>query len=297
MNARRLFPTLIILLFAANISANAQDTAYDRLWKSVAEVLQDRNYGTARELLERESRLPTLVQFQQEIALDDHDCHLLLELKEKVIKRCQEFRPGEILTIGGLKYEFVRFDNNAKGEQLVLKFAGSNRENVKPLNTMNAVSWASLLDGNLPPTPSNRYVLGVFHAVDRTGDRQLARRFLSDAAGNNIDVKRWITRLERMEGKVRVEPPKPAPPPPPDPIAGSWRAAIKNGKKTESKNWTLNADGTTASGGKWTNRGNGNYTITFAFGQTVELELKPDGTTLVGRFANGNHVRADRQAP
>lgn len=81
-----------------------------------------------------------------------------------------------------------------------------------------------------------------------------------------------------------------------DPIVGSWRAAFGSGKKQQMRNLGFFADGRTERGGKWSNDGNGQYSITGPDGATIKVHLSADGKSFKGKGLKGNPVHGVKQA-
>jgi hypothetical protein len=272
-----------------------QPSAYDAIWEKLKEPLANRQYGAARELLEAAAKSAESSGFQERIAEDDRDISLLQGLKTQVVQRCRGFQTGATVEIGSVAYEFVRFESDLTGDRLVLRMRGSGRETERALEQVPARSWVSLAVAELEPTAENRYVIGIFYAVDRTGDRAEARKLLSAAAADGQQVGRWLARLDEplKETKTPVTRSEDSQ----DPIVGTWRVVVGEGKHARGFSVIIKPRGTTnLSGSRWLlDETTGTYTLTLRNGATARVRLDPAQSVFHGRNARGDLVRGVRQ--
>ncbi|NUQ62016.1 MAG: hypothetical protein HUU20_05985 [Pirellulales bacterium] len=290
---------LLVCLCGAKVLAQNPEpaaTAYDAVWAKLKEPLANRQYGAARDLLDNAAKSASLSGFQPVIAEDERDIGLLEELKKRVIQRCRGFQTGATVEVGSVAYEFIRFESDLTGDRLILKTLGNGRETERTLEQLPAKTWVALVISELGSTAENKYLIGVFHAVDKTGDRDEARKLLSAAAADGQQVSRWLERLAEKPEEART--PLTKAEKVQDPIVGTWRVVIGEGKREKAANVMFRPGGTTnLPGSKWLfDATTATYTVTLPHGGTAKVQLDPSQNGFRGRNAAGNPVRGVREA-
>jgi hypothetical protein len=291
-----------------------QQDAYASVWESLSDLLRRREYGTAAALLDTLADDPKLRGHAAQIEADKAIIDGLLSLEQAVREQAAKLPEGaKLLDIQGIEYSVVKYEKNAKGDELVLRSQASGREYRKPVTSLPSSTWMQLAESKLDAVSHPALILGVFAAFDQSPDVKTARKLLNEAAGKGADVSRWLARLEDAANR------KPAPvaakgKADSDPIAGHWRIVL--GKDKWVFNLELRADGTSVATlpvdtliemrkrrlplprssqvkGKWSRNEDGTYQVTMLDGATAQFAMVSD--RLLGKNARGDSIVAMRE--
>ena len=283
------------------------DSPYTTLWIQIGQLLADREYGSAADLIADAQTDPELAPYRNQLATDSKDIAVLQRFTKLVTDTAAELKMGDPLKLGSIDYKVVEFISDAKGERLVLTAAKSTTRIEKSITELDHRSWIELTQSKLTTSADDRHMLGMYLATVARGNRKEARQSLNLAAADGQSVSHWIARIDaeaKIAEKTKVEKKAVRE----DRILGTWRVVIgERGKPQSIHNSTFRADGkvihtpaepngTAPPAGTWRKRGDGRYAVTNAKGGTVQWELDPTGEKMRGQLARGIPVRALRQA-
>lgn len=306
--------TLIAYPLPTFADEKPQVDAYASVWESLLDLLRRREYGTAAALLDTLADDPKLRGHGAMIEADKAIIDGLLGLEQTVREQAAKLPEGSRLDIQGIEYSIVKYEKNAKGDELVLRSQASGREYRKSVASLPSSTWMQLAESKLDAVSHPALILGVFAGFDQSSDVKTARKLLNEAGGKGADVSRWLTRLEDAANSRKPAPVAAKAKGDGDPVAGHWRMAI--GPDKSLINLELRADGTAFATiplgmliemrkrkmplplqnplkGKWLKNEDGTYQITLAGGATGKLALLNDH--LVGRNDKGETITAMRQ--
>jgi hypothetical protein len=267
-------------------------SAYDALWAKVAPRIAARDYLSASALLKNAQRDQALAQALELITADDQDIHRLVGLKKRVQDKCRGFTAGDNVLIGGGNYLLVRFLDDDKGERLVVKLKSDGPEREFYLEKLPPKTWFGLVEQDLAADADTKYLKGLFHAADRDGDREIARRHLKDTIATHPQALRWLERLDAV-AKLEMEKKKEAGK---EPIVGRWRFVAFEGNSSKvivTSNITLLPKGRGEGGVSWRVDADGTYVINRP-GGTIRVEIDDTGETFTGHSAQGNKCKGTR---
>ncbi len=283
------------------------DTPYATLWTQIRQLLADREYGSAADLIADAETDPELAPFKTQLATDSKDVAVLQRFATLVTDTAAGLKAGEPLKLGAIDYTFVKFISDAKGERLVLAAPKSTTRIEKSITELDHRSWIELTQSKLTTSAEDRYMLGMYLATVARGNRKEARQSLNLAAADGQSVSHWTARID-TESKVAEKTKVDKKAVRDDPILGTWRVVVGE-RNTPQKfhNSTYRADGkvihtpiepngTAPPAGTWRKRGDGRYAVTIGKGATVQWELDPSGEKMSGHMASGVPVHALRQA-
>lgn len=286
----------LALLDTGTIQAQPQPMEGPELWAKVQPLLGNREYGAAIQLLERQRQLvEKSAKTSRPMRLIEEHIQIFKELttlERRAREKFDNLKTGDRVTFAGIAYQVVRRDDMDGKSRIVVKLAAGGRESSRTFDDVRAADLLALVDLANPMSVDDKFLAGILHALDDSGDRDLARRHLSDVADQK-PIQFWIARLdaEAQEAEAAANAPD-------DPIVGSWRLVMgKPGEKQRIINLELKKNGRGEPGGTlWKKSGDNRYTITTSWGGTALLTLQPGGERLTGRTANGTPCGATRQS-
>ena len=302
----RLSHVMIIALVVVSLSvgwaapddeeSQPQESPYSLLWQQVGQLLGDREYGSAADLIEDSQTDPELFEFRDQLARDRKDIAELQRFADLVKAQAAKLKSGDSIKVGSSTYKVVTYVSDAQGDRLTLQGASSSTPNEKTLNELDYQTWIDLTQKQLTTSAADRYLLGMYLATVDRGNRKDARQALNLAAADKFSVNHWTDRLDaEVKAAAAAKTAKKAVPK--DPILGSWRIAIKFAKKPDIViNETFRESGRTSGKSTWRKRGDGRYVMTNPNGGTLQLELDPSGEKLRGTSPKGHKVQGIRQA-
>jgi hypothetical protein len=266
------------------------------LWAKVQPLLSNREYGAAIQLLERQRQVidKSAKAGGPAKMLEEHikTYKDLTALEKKAREKFNTLKAGDRVTFAGIAYQVVRRDDMDGKPRIIVKLAAGGRESSRTFDDVRAADLLALAGLADPDSAADKFLAGVLHALDDSGDRELARRHLSDVADQK-PIQFWVARLdaETQEAEAAANVPD-------DPIVGTWRFVMgKPGEKQRIVNLELKKNGRGEPGGTlWKKNGDNRYTITTSWGGTALLTLQPGGERLLGRAANGTPCGATRQS-
>lgn len=284
------------ILFSTGIAwAQPQPMEGPELWAKIQPLLGNREYGAAIQLLERQRQLvDKSAKSSRPIKLIDEHIQIfkdLTALERRAREKFDNLKAGDRVTFAGIAYQVVKRDDMDGKPRVVVKLAAGGRESTRTFDDVRAADVLALADLASPMSVDDKFLAGMLHAVDDSGDRDLARRLLSDVADQK-PIQFWIARLDTEAQAAEA-----AANAPDDPIVGTWRFVVgKPGERQRVFNLELKKNGRGEPGGTmWKKSGDDRYTITASWGGTALLTLAPGGERMRGRLANGTPCGATRQ--
>lgn len=287
-----------ILSSAGIAQAQPQPMEGPELWAKIQPLLGNREYGAAIQVLERQRQL---VGKSAKSAKSDRPARMIDEhiqifkdlttLERRAREKFDSLKSGDRVTFAGIPYQVVKRDDIEGKPRLVVKLAAGGRESTRNFEDVRAADLLALVDLSTPESVDDKYLAGILHALDDSGDRDLARRLLSDVADQK-PIQFWIARLDAEAQAAEA-----AANAPDDPIVGTWRFVIgKPGERQRIFNLELKKNGRGEPGGTmWKKNGEDRYTVTASWGGTALLTLQAGGERMRGRLANGTPCGATRQ--
>ncbi|MEK6262732.1 MAG: hypothetical protein AABP62_29395, partial [Planctomycetota bacterium] len=220
----------------------AGETPYATLWSQVEQLLEDREYGSAADLIADAETDPDLASFKTQLATDRKDVDVLQRFAKLVKDQAVGLKAGAPLKVGAIDYTVVEFIDDAKGERLVLTTAKNPARVEKTLTELDYRTWIELTQSKLSTSAEDRYMLGVYLAACN-GNRKEARQTLNLAAADGKSVSHWTARLDaEAQATEAAKAAKKAIRD--DPVLGTWRIVIGDqGKPQRLVNSTFRADG------------------------------------------------------
>lgn len=289
-----------LLAFTLSTPAISQEseaqTPYDSVWQQVSQLLGVREYASALEVIADAENDSGLRAFREQLQIDRKDIQGLQKLAGLVKDRLTTFKEGDALKIGNSEYKFGRFVSDAQGDRIVLNSTADSSKSEKTLSQLDPKTWISLAEPKLSNSAEDRYIAGMFLASVEQGDRQAARQALNLAAAEKIPVSHWISRIE-AEAKAREDELGAKKAELDDPILGTWRFVIGDGKRERRLNITFRARGKTdLKTSTWRKVKDDEYVISFPNGASARVNLGPKGEGVKGKMANGTPVKGLRQS-
>lgn len=282
------FPTLA--------DEKAQEDAYTSVWESLSDLLRRREYGTAAALLDTLADDPKLRGDGAQIEADKAVIDGLLGLEQIVREQAAKLPVGSRLDIYGTEYSVVKYEKNAKGDELVLRSQASGREYRKPVASLPSSTWMQLAEGHLSDMIPPALILGIFAGFDKSSDTETARKLMNKAASEGANVTRWLARLEDAVNNKKPAPVAAKAKPASDPITGLWRVRVGKGlfDMEIRANGTIVCFAPNPGYGKWVKDEDGTYRVTFVNGATAKVALISD-QHVIGKNAAGDTVSAMRK--
>lgn len=273
------------------------EDAYASVWESLSDLLRRREYGTAAALLEHLADDPKLRGHSAQIEADKAAIDGLLGLEQTVREQAAKLPKGSRIDIQGIEYSIIKYEKNAKGDELVLRSEVSGREYRKPVASLPSSTWMQLAEGHLKDMIHPALILGIFAGFDKSSDTETARKLLNKAASEGANVSPWHARLEDAVNNKKPAPVAAKAKPASDPIIGLWRVRVgKDLFDMEIRaNGTIVCSAPNLSDGKWVKDEDGAYRVTFVNGATAKVALISDHH-VIGKNAAGATVSAMRKA-
>lgn len=307
----------VCLIIPARGDEKPGDDPYASVWESLSELIRKREYGTAASLLDSLADDPEFREHGAQIRADKETIAGLQALEQVVYEQAAHLPAGTKLDIYGIECTLLRYEENPKGDELILRSQVSGKEQRRRVSELPSSTWMHLSESKLDAVKHRNLILGIFLGFDRSPDVKAARKLLNDAGSQGEDVTQWLARLEDAadrkdsgDGKRREQKADA------DPIVGHWQIAVKLKGFDMIFRSEFRVDGTNVSTmssptllelrrrkwplprsnpsrGKWTKNEDATYRVTLSGGAT--LHLQQVGERLLGKTAAGHRVVGLRQ--
>jgi formylglycine-generating enzyme required for sulfatase activity/serine/threonine protein kinase len=172
------------------------NAAYDQYSRQLVQALASRDYGAARKTIHQAEEEPLLVDRRKELAEDLADVDRVSNLLAAAEQVLAHLKPGAKIRLRGIAGQaIVRYD--AGKHEVVTKVGGASRRT--PLGELLARDVEEIVGEEFDADQAQRArTLGVFHAVDASGNREQAEGLLREAASAGQNVDRWLALLKSM---------------------------------------------------------------------------------------------------
>lgn len=269
---------------------------YKSLWGQLANLLAEREYGSAASLIEESRNESDFKPYLEQLKADLKDVRELQRLTKVVESEAAKLKPGDNIPGSPVTAKFVKLVTDVDGPKILYEAANSTKPVEKALYELDYRIWLTLLETGLSKSSEDRYLLGMFLASVERGDRKGARQLLNLAATEGVVIKHWIDRLD-TEAKTAEEQKLAKKAKRDDAILGTWRMVIGKGKKERRDVVTFKENGKTdIPRMTWRKRAEGHYVVTLPKGATAHLHLKDSDDKLAGSLVDGAPVHALRVA-
>ena len=285
-------------VFAAQnaVAQDAPESPYEQVWNQVSALLEVREYSSAEEVIKEAQGEAGLSRFKDQLQTDLRDVTELKRLAKLVQDQAKKLKTGDTVKIGSTEHKLVKFVSDAQGDRLVLESTSGSSKTEKTLGKLDAKSWLALAQPVLTNSAEDRYVGVMYHASVHHGDGKVGQEALNLAASDKISVTHWTARIE-AEAKELEEEKSAKKAALDDPLLGSWRMVIGEGKKERRINITFLPKGKTDnSTSTWRKVDLDSYALSAPNGGTAKFSLVQNGEVFKGRMANGARVYGTRQS-
>ncbi len=173
----------------ANQDQDSDESPYSTFWEQVQQLLADREYGSAADLISDAETDSALAAYKTQLATDRKDVEVLQRFANLVAEQAAALKPGTKLTLGLIEHTVIKFVDDAEGERLILSTAKSSTPVEKSLDELDYRIWIDLTQSKITTSRQDRYMLGMYLASVARGNRKEARQILNLAAADGMSAR------------------------------------------------------------------------------------------------------------